>query len=164
MRQNSLFRYANLIFPYFWYIIVALLPFRHPLNDDILYFAGMPTINARGLDRFRLLLFLLLSAHIVFARFLLSPTFSLLKILFVYIFVRTLCDTCNSISYVLYFSDVICFIHLIVLRFCFLSQLPGHDFIIQIMRQIKTPIEMHHSKGSNFNRRIAFISRNRSIF
>ena len=29
------------------------------------------------------------------------------------------------------FCDVICFIHLIVLRFCFLSQLPGHDFIIQ---------------------------------
>ena len=44
-----------------------------------------------------------LSTHIVFSRFLLFLIFSLQKILFADIWARTLCDTCNSISYVLYF-------------------------------------------------------------
>ena len=78
-----------------------------------------PTINAHGPDRFPPLLFPLLSMHIVFARFLLFLISSLHKILFAYIWVRTLCDTFNSILYVLYFSRHYLFLSFIVLRFCF---------------------------------------------
>ena len=91
------------MFPHFWYIIVALLPFRYPMKTIYYTLAVYSVINARGLGIFHLRLFPPLSTHIVFARFLLFPIFSPQKILFVYILVRTLCGTCNSISYVLYF-------------------------------------------------------------
>ena len=43
LHQNSRFRYANFIFPYFWNMISALFPLRYPMNPETLILGGMLT-------------------------------------------------------------------------------------------------------------------------
>ena len=43
LHQNSLFRYANFIFPNFWNIINLSFPFRYTINPDTLILGGILT-------------------------------------------------------------------------------------------------------------------------
>lgn len=97
LHQNSRLRYANFIFPHFWYIIRLLFPFKYPINPATLILGG---ILGQGISR--LLLLLRLSIGITFAKFHVFLFVSLHKILSACTSVRTRCDTYNSISYVLY--------------------------------------------------------------
>lgn len=80
--------------------ILTLFPFKYPINPETIILGGL-LIDVFGLGIFLLRLFLHLSIDIIALISLVFLIFFTRRILFFYILVQKLYDTCNSILYVL---------------------------------------------------------------